>query len=94
MKRRVIIITNPGKNNAPNYCKGVYKDASNYESFFKSPYGGYYSSTEIRIFDKPNKFRVLTELSLLNMNGTLSFLLLYFVDMVIILRLANQIFLR
>lgn len=66
MKRRVIIITNPGKNNAPNYCKGVYKDASNYESFFKSPYGGYYSSDEIRIFDKPSKLRVLTELSLLN----------------------------
>lgn len=69
MKRRVIIITNPGKDNAENYCKGVYKDASNYESFFMSPYGGYYSSNEIRVLDKPSRFRVFRELSLLTMEN-------------------------
>ncbi|HHT02764.1 MAG TPA: hypothetical protein GX005_00405 [Bacteroidales bacterium] len=62
MKRRVIIITNAGKVGSENYCEGVYRDKENYISFFKSGYGGYYSDSEIRPFDKPSKAKVREEL--------------------------------
>lgn len=65
MKRRIIIITNAGKEGADNYCEGVYRDSENYNAFFKAAYGGYYSATEIRTLNKPSKIRVREELNLL-----------------------------
>lgn len=69
MKRRILIITNAGKVGADNYCEGVFKDRANYVAFFKAGYGGYYSDSEIRTFDKPTKAKVREELSLLSTDG-------------------------
>ena len=68
MKRRVLIIANPGKTGAVNYCEGVFRDKENYTSFFKSGYGGYYSDSEIRTFDKPSKQKIKDELSALSID--------------------------
>lgn len=65
MKRRIIIITNPGKIGSDSYCEGVNKDRENYISFFKEAYGGFYSDSEIRTLNKPSKVKVREELSLL-----------------------------
>lgn len=77
MKRRIIIITNAGKIGAENYCDGVFKDKDNYISFFKEAYGGYYSDSEIRHFDKPTKVKVRQELALLK-NDVIEFSILIF----------------
>lgn len=69
MKRRIIIITNAGKVGTDNYCEGVYKDSLNYSSFFTKAYGGYYSTDEIRILNKPSIIKVRLELSLLNIDN-------------------------
>lgn len=69
MKRRILIITNAGKVGEENYCEGVFKDKANYVAFFKAGYGGYYSDSEIRTFDKPTKANVREELSLLTKDG-------------------------
>jgi hypothetical protein len=69
MKRRILIITNAGKVGAENYCEGVFKDKANYTSFFKAAYGGYFSDSEIRTFDKPTKAKVREELGLLTSDG-------------------------
>lgn len=65
MKRRIIIITNAGKIGAENYCEGVFRDIENYRNFFKAPYGGYFSDSEIRFLDRPSKSKVREELKLL-----------------------------
>lgn len=65
MKRRVLLLTNPGKQGAPNYCSGVYKDQENYFSYFKEPFGGYWSNSELKHLDKPSCSTVRGELSLL-----------------------------
>lgn len=63
MKRRVLVITNPGEKGEDNYCGGVYVDGDNYKNYFKAPYGGYWSESEITILDKPSKTTVQTELN-------------------------------
>ncbi|MGC4021699.1 MAG: caspase family protein [Cyclobacteriaceae bacterium] len=65
INRRVIMLTNPGKNGESNYCPGVYVDQRNYFSYFTQPYGGYWSSSELRHFDKPSKQTVYKELDLI-----------------------------
>jgi hypothetical protein len=65
MKRRVLLITNPGKKGDDNYCGGVYKDQENYFSYFKEPIGGYWANSELRYFDKPSKYTVTNEIKLL-----------------------------
>ena len=62
MKRRILIILNPGKTGSATYCDGVYRDKENYNAFFKSAIGGYYSDSEIRTFDKPALTTVRREL--------------------------------
>jgi hypothetical protein len=63
MKRKILIITNPGEKGDENYDLGVYVDAQNYKSYFTSPYGGYWSETEeILYFDKPAKSRIEIEI--------------------------------
>lgn len=54
MKRKILIVTNPGKKTDINYCAGVYRDAENYINFFKEPFGGYWSDSEIKYMDKPS----------------------------------------
>jgi hypothetical protein len=66
MKRRVLVITNPGKKDATNYCEGVYRDKENYFNYFNAPYGGYWSSSELRHLDKPSKSKVQAELKSLS----------------------------
>ena len=64
MKRKILIITNPGEKGDEHYCNGVYVDADNYKSFFKAPYGGYWSEqTEILHLDKPSKIVVNREIN-------------------------------
>lgn len=69
MKRRILIITNAGVVGSTNYCEGVFKDKANYVAFFKAGYGGYYSDSEIRTFDKPTKAKVCEELLNLTKDG-------------------------
>jgi len=64
MKRKILIITNPGEKGDEHYCKGVYVDAENYKSYFATPYGGYWSEeSEILHLDKPTKLRVDQQIS-------------------------------
>lgn len=65
MNRKILIITNPGEKGDEHYCSGVYVDSDNYNDFFKSPMGGYWSDSEILILDKPTKLRVEQELNTL-----------------------------
>lgn len=70
MKRRILIITNPGKIGASNYCQGVIKDKENYVSFFTSACGGYFSSSEeIRVLEKPSKVILQRELLALTLDS-------------------------
>lgn len=62
MKRRILIITNAGKEGTENYCEGVFRDKENYINFFKAAYGGLYENSEIRTLDKPTKSEVREEL--------------------------------
>lgn len=66
MNRKVLIITNPGEKGDEYYCSGVYVDSDNYNNFFQSPMGGYWSDSEILIIDKPTKKRVEQELNTLS----------------------------
>lgn len=77
MKRKVLMITNPGINGAANYCPGVYKDQENYFAYFKEPFGGYWSNLELRHIDKPSRSNVLNELSLL-FQGDIEFSIVIF----------------
>ncbi|MCX6168664.1 MAG: caspase family protein [Ignavibacteriales bacterium] len=54
IKRRAIIIGNPGEIGAVNYCDGVNKDLQNYKSFLTSPLGGLWYDNEIEVLLKPN----------------------------------------
>jgi hypothetical protein len=63
MKRKILLITNPGEVGSEHYDKGVYVDIENYKSYFMAPYGGYWSeSEEILHLDKPTKSCVDKEL--------------------------------
>ncbi len=77
MKRRILIITNPGEKGDKHYCEGVYRDKENYLSYFQEPYGGYYSRDEIRYFDKPNKITVLNELNNLKSDGVVLSIIIF-----------------
>lgn len=52
MKRRALIIINPGDFGEENYCNGVFIDSHNYELFLKSSCGGCWRDDEILIFDR------------------------------------------
>lgn len=62
MKKAILIITNPGKEGADNYCEGVYKDADNYKDFFQSEVGGEWYQDEITLLDRPKKETVMKTL--------------------------------
>ena len=41
MKRKALIISNPGETGVENYCEGVKVDIQNYVCFIESPLGEY-----------------------------------------------------
>lgn len=53
MRRRALIIGNPGENGAENYCAGVSKDLANYKAFLTSPLGGAWYANEIAVLERP-----------------------------------------
>lgn len=65
IKRRALIIGNPGENGEENYCEGVHHDINNYTKFLKSPYGGLWDDSEIEILKKPKVATVLTRIVML-----------------------------
>lgn len=54
MRRYALVIANPGELGAANYCEGVNKDAQNYGKLLKSPVGGAWLDSEIRVLNKPS----------------------------------------
>ncbi len=62
MKRKVLIIINPGVVGDEHYCKGVYVDRDNYKAYFMSSIGGYWNESEIIIREKPSRGTVLLDL--------------------------------
>ena len=53
MKRQALIIGNPGKPGAENYCKGVERDLVNYPAFLESALGGTWHDSEIITLKRP-----------------------------------------
>ena len=47
IRRKVLIISNPGEENSEDYSKGVFVDVENYKKFLLSPLGGYWDASEI-----------------------------------------------
>lgn len=54
MKRKALIISNPGEIGADNYCEGVNRDVNNYFRFFQAPYGGLWRFDEIQHLHQPS----------------------------------------
>lgn len=67
MKRKMLIIANPGDEGAENYCEGVNQDVTQYGSFFLSNIGGAWRPEEIKILRCPSAFQVDTELKTLKL---------------------------
>lgn len=55
MRKKILIISNPGARTADNYCEGVHKDVENYKKFFMSPGGGNWHLDEIECMEQPLK---------------------------------------
>ncbi|HEX3864654.1 MAG TPA: caspase family protein [Stellaceae bacterium] len=58
MKRSALIISNPGRDDEENYCRGVGRDAVNFQEFLMSPIGGLWRSDEIKNLWRPSKKHV------------------------------------
>jgi hypothetical protein len=54
IKRKALIIGNPGEQGKENYCNGVNHDLDNYRDFLLSPFGGYWYPTEVNTLLKPS----------------------------------------
>lgn len=63
MKRKGLIISNPGEIGAENYCEGVKVDVSNYKRFLTSPLGGAWFDSEIVHLDRPSCADTRAEIS-------------------------------
>ena len=66
MRRKALIISNPGEAGAENYCEGVNKDVVNYKNFLMSPQGGYWFENEITCLDRPSFELLKVYMALLN----------------------------
>lgn len=53
MKRKALIITNPGEQGAENYCQGVNTDREAYRAFLDSALGGWWFASEVQVLDRP-----------------------------------------
>lgn len=58
LKRKMLIIANPGEIGDEYYCEGVNKDVENYLNFFTSAIGGAWSTDEITTLKRPNPVQV------------------------------------
>lgn len=63
MKRKMLIIANPGERDAENYCEGVNQDVTRYHRFFTSIQGGAWKTDEIKTLIRPNPWEVDLALS-------------------------------
>lgn len=63
MKRKCIIVGNPGEQGSDNYCAGVEKDLENYKTYLLSPLGGLWYQSEIVVLNKPQKTAFEVELN-------------------------------
>ena len=63
MKRKMLIIANPGERDAENYCEGVNQDVTRYQCFFTSIQGGAWKSDEIKTLICPEPWEVALALS-------------------------------
>lgn len=66
MRRKALIISNPGEKGEENYCEGVNKDVVNYKEFLMSPQGGYWFESEIDCLDRPSFELLKVYMALLN----------------------------
>lgn len=67
MKRRALIISNPGEVGGENFCKGVLVDVLQYKAFFKSPYGGLWHDDEVVEICRPSQNEFITAVSSLSL---------------------------
>ena len=58
MRKKVLILSNPGFRGAENYCEGVKRDVENYKNFFLSPIGGNWCESEIECLQYATKVEV------------------------------------
>ena len=63
MKRKMLIIANPGERDAENYCEGVNQDVTRYHRFFTSIQGGAGKPDEIKTLIRPKPREVDLALS-------------------------------
>lgn len=63
MKRKMLIIANPGERDAENYCEGVNQDVPRYHRFFTSIQGGAWKTDEIKTLIRPEPREVDLALS-------------------------------
>lgn len=63
MKRKMLIIANPGERDAENYCEGVNQDVTRYHRFFTSIQGGAWKTDEIKTLIRPEPREVDLALS-------------------------------
>lgn len=66
MQKKILILSNPGKEGADNYCEGVNKDVINYQKFFESSRGGNWNTNEIEHLLQPSKELVLKRIGEMN----------------------------
>ena len=62
MIRKALIIANPGKRGASNYCEGVNRDIDNYRDYLQSPCGGLWYDHEIKVLFQPSVAEVYAQI--------------------------------
>ncbi len=65
MRRRALVIGNPGEEGDEHYCGGVLKDMQAYQAFLKSPQGGLWQDGEVKPMTRPTTRSLQGELDLL-----------------------------
>lgn len=58
MKKKAIVISNPGETGSPGYCQGVNVDVTNYKRFLDGPYGGWWLTSEVQHLSRPSAAEV------------------------------------
>ncbi len=66
MKRKALIISNPGEVGSDNYCEGVKRDVENYKNFLISPSGGGWEESEIQCVERPSS--IILDIIIQSMN--------------------------